>query len=127
MELQLPRDQLRGSSPRVIRVLKILREVHRKQPVRQIRVLVMIPQEQPAKALLPYPKLRGVAVSVSLHLIPSETKTVVVEYWQTSNDERDIQPRAIVKIISVSRIQDPCAGPISNHFHSANERSNVMK
>ena len=67
----------------------------------------MIPQGRPAKALLPHPKLRGVAVSVSLRLIPSKTKTVVVEYWQTSNDKRDIKPRAVVKIISVSRIQDP--------------------
>ena len=107
MELQLPQDQHQGPSPRVIRGLKILRGAHRKQPLRQIRVLVMAPQERPAKALSPHLKLRGVAVSVSLRLIPSKTKTVAAEYWQTGNDKRDIKPRAIVKTIYVSRIQDP--------------------
>ena len=107
MELQLPQDQHQGPSPLVIRGLKILREAYQKQPLRQIRVPVMAPQERPAKALLPHLKLRGVAVSVSVRLIPFKTKTVAAEYWQTSNNKRDIKPRAIVKTIHVSRIQDP--------------------
>lgn len=70
MELQLPQDQHQGPSPRVIRGLKILREAHRRQSLRQVRVLVMPPQERPAKAPFPRPKLQGVAVSVALRLIP---------------------------------------------------------
>ena len=104
MELQLLQDQHQGPSPLVIRGLKILQEAYRKQP---LRVLVMAPQERPAKALLPHLKLRGVAVSVSLHLIPFKTETVAAEYWQTSNGKRDINPRAIDKTVYVSRIQYP--------------------
>lgn len=107
MELQRPRDQHRGPDPLVIHGLKFLQEVYQKQPLRQIRVPVMAPQERPAKALLPHLKLRVVAVSVTLRLIPFKTKTVAAEYWQTSNDKRDIKPEAFVKTIHVSRIQDP--------------------
>lgn len=107
MELQLPLDQHQGPSPRVIHGLKILREVHRKQPLRQIRVPVTGPQQRPAKALFPRQTLRGVAVSVSLRLYLFQTKTVAAEYWETGNDKRDIKPRAVVKIIHVSRVQDP--------------------
>ena len=67
----------------------------------------MAPQQRPAKALFPHQKLRAVAVSVSLRLNPFKAKTIAAEYWNTGNDKRDVEPKAIVKVIHVSRAYDP--------------------
>lgn len=103
MELQPPRDPHQGPSLQVIRGRRILQEAYRKHPQRGLRVPVMVPQQRLAKALFPRQMLRAVAVSVSLKLNPFKTKTIAAEYWNTGNDKRDIEPKAIVKIIHVSR------------------------
>ena len=100
MELQLPRDPHQESSPQVIRGRKTQREAHRKQ--RLVPAPVMAQRGRPAKALFRRQKLREVAVSVSLGLNPFKAKAIAVEYWNTGNDKRDVEPKAIVKIVHVS-------------------------
>lgn len=103
MELQLPRDPRQEPNPQVIRGRKTLREAHRKQPKRPLPVPVTAQRGRPARALFRRQKLRAVAVSVGLLLNSFKAKTVAAEYWNTGNDKRDVEPKAIVKIFHVSR------------------------
>ena len=103
MELQLPRDPHQEPNRQVIHGRKTLREAHRKQPQRPVLVLVMVQRGRPVRALFRRQKLRAVAVSVSLPLNPFKAKAIAIEYWNTGNDKRDIEPKAIIKIVHVSR------------------------
>ena len=103
MELQLQRDPHQEPNPQVIHGRKILREAHRKQPQRPVPAPVMAQRGRPVRALFRRQKLRAAAVSVSLLLNPFKAKTIAAEYWNTGNNKRDIEPKAIVKIVHVSR------------------------